>query len=95
MTRPGSRLRPHATVLVTGASGFIGSAVTEELLRQGYGVVATGRELDKFEELREKFGPSQRYTVVEVRDMEADDAFREAIRGWFFLPLSLRKEGCC
>lgn len=30
--------------LVTGASGFIGRALTAELLRQGWGVVAVGRE---------------------------------------------------
>lgn len=41
------------TVLVTGASGLIGTAVVEELLARDARVVATGRSVER---LRERFG---------------------------------------
>ena len=47
-------------VLVTGAAGFIGSAVTEELANQGHAVVAVDALLGGLYPSREKVGRSQR-----------------------------------
>ncbi len=42
------------TAVVTGASGFIGKALTEHLLENGYRVFAVGRDLTKLDSIRQE-----------------------------------------
>jgi nucleoside-diphosphate-sugar epimerase len=62
-------LPPGSTILVTGANGFLGSHITDQLLASGYAVRATVRSSDKGELLKsamEKRQPGQKlsYEVV-------------------------------
>jgi nucleoside-diphosphate-sugar epimerase len=72
------------TVLVTGATGYIGSHVVEELLAAGYKVRGTSRSKDKAAYLPdlmdEKFGKGN-LEIVEVPDMIAGDAYTDAVKG--------------
>ena len=43
-------------VLVTGSTGFLGKYLVEELLENGYEVVAQGRNEKRLKELKEKYG---------------------------------------
>lgn len=71
-------------MLVTGATGYIGSHVVEELLAAGYKVRGTSRSKDKAAYLTDlmdkKFGKGN-LEIVEVPDMIADDAYTEAVKG--------------
>jgi GDP-D-mannose dehydratase len=71
-------------VLVTGATGYIGSHVVEELLAAGYKVRGTSRTKDKAAYLTnvmdKKFGKGN-LEIVEVPDMIADDAYTDAVKG--------------
>ena len=42
-------------IIVTGASGGIGSSIVEKLYESGANILATGTKIDKLEELRSKF----------------------------------------
>ena len=42
-------------IIVTGASGGIGSSIVEKLNRNGANILATGTRIEKLEELKEKF----------------------------------------
>lgn len=72
------------TVLVTGATGYIGSHVVEELLAAGYKVRGTSRTKDKAAYLTDimdkRFGKGK-LEIVEVPDMIADDAYTDAVKG--------------
>jgi nucleoside-diphosphate-sugar epimerase len=72
------------TVLVTGATGYIGSHVVEELLAAGYKVRGTSRTKDKAAYLTDlmdkKFGKGN-LEIFEVPDMVADDAYTQAVKG--------------
>lgn len=71
-------------VLVTGAAGYIGSHVVEELLAAGYKVRGTSRSKEKAVYLTDlmdkKFGKGN-LEIVEVPDMIADDAYTDAVMG--------------
>jgi uncharacterized protein YbjT (DUF2867 family) len=61
---------PPAKVLVTGASGFIGSWICQILLDAGYAVRATVRSNDKGEYLRNlfaNFGNKFEYIVADMK----------------------------
>ena len=58
-----------ATVLVTGASGFIGIHIVNDLISKGYNVRGSVRSIAKGDYLQEMFG--DRYESVIVEDMEA------------------------
>ncbi|KAI0353741.1 NAD-P-binding protein [Trametes cingulata] len=68
-----------AVVLVTGASGFIGSHVTFQLLDAGYRVRGTARGA-KLELLRRYFGSNPRFEAVEIDDIVSGD-FTSAMQG--------------
>jgi NAD(P)-dependent dehydrogenase (short-subunit alcohol dehydrogenase family) len=59
------------TVLVTGATGGIGLAVTELLAEKGYGVVAIGRSQEKIAALAGRFGANVEWHAVDLRDTAA------------------------
>lgn len=71
-------------VLVTGATGYIGSHVVEELLSAGYKVRGTSRTKDKAAYLTnlmdKKFGKGK-VEITEVSDMVTDDAYTDAVSG--------------
>ena len=75
---------PGDTILVTGATGYIGSHVVEELIAAGYKVRATTRAVNKAKFLVDiigkKFGRNH-LEVLEVPDMVAEDAYDVAIQG--------------
>ena len=74
-------------VLVTGATGFIGSHIANELLGLGYRIRCTTRDTKKVSWVRElfegKYGKG-RFEAVLVSDMTKPDAFDEAVKGEYF-----------
>lgn len=73
-----------SVVLVTGANGYIGSHIVDQLLEAGYRVRGTTRDLSKLEALsslwEKKFGAG-RFEGVVVKDMSHEGAFDQAIKG--------------
>jgi len=71
-------------VLVTGASGFIAKHVIAELIRRGYAVQATLRDLDRAEETRRAIGNAGA-TASEIKffraDLMDDAGWDEAVAG--------------
>ena len=72
------------TVLVSGGSGFLGGWCVVELLRQGYAVRTTVRDLARESEVRAavatQINPGERLTVL-AADLLADDGWAEAVTG--------------
>jgi len=72
------------TVLVTGASGYIGLHAIKQLLDQGYSVRGTVRSLKRESEIREALSKSgsksQMLTLVEA-DLLQDRGWDEAVEG--------------
>ena len=87
MTIPGI---PHpavpygSTIVVTGASGLIGSHVVDQALAAGYKVRATSRSAETnswlADHFNDKYGPGS-VDIVEVADMEAEGAFNDVVKG--------------
>ncbi|KAM0721984.1 hypothetical protein Q7P37_002910 [Cladosporium fusiforme] len=71
-------------VLVTGATGYIGNHVVEELIASGYHVRGTSRNAGKAKFLvdfiNKKFGQGY-LEIVNVPDMTDDSAYDEAVKG--------------
>src|SRR5262249_5209033 len=74
-----------STVLVTGASGFLGSHVVLQLLRAGHSVRGTLRSLDREPRVRAMLkdagGESSRRLALFSADLEHDRGWREAVSG--------------
>lgn len=72
------------TVLVSGGSGFLGGRCVVELLRRGYAVRTTVRDLAKEEEVRARVGseldPGDRLAVL-AADLSSDDGWARAVAG--------------
>lgn len=72
------------TVLVTGGSGFLGGWCVVELLRRGYRVRTTVRDLAREAEVRAAIGsqvdPGDRLTVL-AADLLGDDGWVDAVDG--------------
>jgi len=73
------------TVLVTGATGYMGKHVTLELLRRGYKVKASTRNVHRQDELKEALRPHfpdeeflNRLSVVQL-DLDSDEAWQQAM----------------
>ncbi len=73
----------ETTVLVTGASGFIGLQCVRELLQNGYRVRGTVRSLDREPRLRAALAKHTDTTDFELvsADLTSDDGWAEAARG--------------
>jgi dihydroflavonol-4-reductase len=71
------------TVLVTGGSGFLGGWCVAELLRRGYRVRTTVRDLSREAEVRGAVGSgaSAESLSVFAADLRSDDGWEEAVRG--------------
>ncbi|WP_375402747.1 NAD-dependent epimerase/dehydratase family protein [uncultured Sphingomonas sp.] len=73
-----------AEVVVTGGSGFVGSWVVIELLRQGYQVRTTVRDLRREEDVRAMIAgevdPGDRLTFF-AADLLSDDGWDRAVTG--------------
>lgn len=65
------------TVLVTGASGFLGTYVVQELLQRGFKVRAVVRDTKKGEYLKQNW-PGTEYVIVE--EMNAVSSATEGLR---------------
>ena len=73
-----------AKVLVTGANGFIGAWVAQDLLKRGYSVRGTVRSEAKGEHLLKlfkNFVDTGKFELVTVSDFTAPGAFNEAVKG--------------
>ena len=57
--------------LITGATSGIGEACARRFLKAGYRVIATGRNAEKLNSLKEEFGNDVLPLVFDVRDHEA------------------------
>ena len=71
-------------ILVTGANGFIGSHVCDQILQAGYRVRGTSREVSKtkwMEDIFEKKYGSGRFESAVVEDMAREDAFDGVCKG--------------
>lgn len=66
-------------ILVTGANGFIGSHITDQLIQAGYRVRGSTRDTTKVAWMKEMFG--NQFEAVVVKDMADDGAFDEACKG--------------
>lgn len=73
-----------STIVVTGATGFIGSHVVDQVLAAGYNVRGTTRNAAKglwASELFDRRHSRERFQLVEVIDMGADNDFDEVVKG--------------
>jgi len=72
------------TVLVSGGSGYLGGRCVVELLRRGYAVRTTVRDLAKEKDVRARVGsqldPGDRLTVL-AADLRSDEGWAEAVAG--------------
>ncbi|KAK9459735.1 uncharacterized protein V1516DRAFT_444594 [Lipomyces oligophaga] len=67
-------------VLLTGSTGFIGSAVLKKLLEAGYIVRLAVRSIAKAESYTKSKYPEASITFIEVPDITVDGAFDEAVK---------------
>ncbi|USW55036.1 Putative NAD-dependent epimerase/dehydratase, NAD(P)-binding domain superfamily [Septoria linicola] len=68
-------------VLVTGASGYIGSHVVNEALAAGYKVRGTARSDEKAANTKKIFNNNPDYSTAIVADFQHDAVFDEAMKG--------------
>src|SRR6185437_5118469 len=77
--------QPGGTVLVTGGTGFLGGWCGIELLRRGYAVRTTVRNVERADDVRASFAAAGeradgRLSIV-AADLNADDGWAQAVAG--------------
>jgi nucleoside-diphosphate-sugar epimerase len=78
-------VEPGEMVLVTGGTGFLGGWCCVELVRRGYAVRTTIRNLQREDDVRASFAaagvdPGERLSIV-AADLNADDGWEDAVAG--------------
>ncbi|KAK8439237.1 methylglyoxal reductase (NADPH-dependent) gre2 [Candidozyma auris] len=68
------------TVLISGASGFIGLHIVQELVKKGYNVVGSVRSDEKGEYVKNASGNPDKFTYEIVEDIEKEGAFNEFVK---------------
>ncbi|KAK5991923.1 NAD-dependent epimerase/dehydratase terH [Cladobotryum mycophilum] len=82
MSEPTPSIPKGSWVLVTGATGYVGSQTVKQFLERGYKVRGTVRSLQKAAWLNKLFGSyGDSFELVEVTDFANDNAFGEAVKG--------------
>lgn len=85
MPSPEPAIPSGSVVLVTGATGFVASHVTRQLLQRGYKVRGTVRDLSQAQwligEHFKTYYESGQYELIVVPDLVAEGAFDEAVKG--------------
>ncbi|KAF5557312.1 aldehyde reductase 2 [Fusarium phyllophilum] len=85
MSSPPTAIPTGSWVLVTGATGFVASHVTRQLLQRGFKVRGTVRDQAKAQWLIDdhfkSYAESGSYELVTVPDLSATGAFDEAVKG--------------
>jgi nucleoside-diphosphate-sugar epimerase len=78
-------VEPGGTVLVTGGTGFLGGWCGVELVRRGYAVRTTIRDLRRADEVRASFAAAGVETgdrlSIAAADLNADDGWEDAAAG--------------
>lgn len=86
MTAPleGAVLPKGSLIFVTGGNGLVGSHVVDQLLRNGYKVRASVRDVQKSSWLvthfENKYG-EENIELVELKDLTDVDALKKALQG--------------
>ena len=80
-TGKGLALPMGSLILVTGASGHIGSHVVNEALEAGYKVRGTARSQEKCESTKKIFNNNPDYSTAIVADFQVESAFDAAMEG--------------
>lgn len=84
MSSPSSSLSPNALVLVTGSGGYLGSAISWQLLKKGFKVRGTTRTASKLRLFKEKaeteFGQGK-FEIAEIADLSVKGALDFALKG--------------
>lgn len=99
---PSLAIPKGSTVLVTGANGYIGAHICDQLLHAGYKVRGSVRDEKKsewmVEEFEKKYGSGE-FQLVTVEDITKEGAFDEALKGndadiTFFQAVQMLTKSC-
>ena len=81
---PHSHSRVTMIACVTGATSGFGAAICRRFVRDGHRVIATGRRVERLEQLQEELGASNCHIVaLDVRDRAATETFVAALPATF------------
>ena len=83
------------TVWLTGATSGIGLAVLQELIARGHRVIATGRNRERLDELRDSLGDSVIPLAGDVTDPADCERFREQLLAMAPLDWAILNAGTC
>lgn len=90
------------TILITGASGFIGSAIAIDCLKAGYHLRVSLRKAEQIEKIRMLLSAySKNFEFAIVPDITQENAFTDKLHGVDYvlhlaspLPYSIPEESC-